>query len=251
MNKAFYTGASGLRAYQHNLDIVGHNITNSSTAGYKASVAEFRELIYTNMDANKNREVAENEKVKEGHGVKLQNDDLIFTQGNFQPTEYPLDFCISGDGFFAVSNDDGTTEYTRNGCFDVSIEADGPYLVDSAGRYVLDSNYEKIKLDYKENTQNVIDTDLVKFRLGIFSFDNPNGLIRADGGSFRVSDNSGEPVVAEPGSYKVYEGTLEASNVSLATEMANLIVAQKAYSFSARVVTTADEIEQTVNSLRK
>lgn len=249
MNKAFYTGASGLRAYQHDINIIGHNISNVSTTGYKATVPEFRDLIYTNMDVNRNRELAENDKIKEGHGVKLSNDDLIFTQGNFQATEYPLDFLIAGDGLFALRNDDNTIEYTRNGSFDVSIEGNDAFLVSSDGRYVLDQNYQRIQLDYRPDT-NIINVDNIKPRLGVFSFTNPNGLTRTDGSCFIPSDNSGDPAAAAPGSYTLYQSSLEGSNVQLSTEMANLITAQRAYQFSAKVVSTADEIEQIINTLR-
>lgn len=249
MNKAFYTGASGLRAYQTNIDIIGHNVVNSSTVGYKATVPEFRELINNNMDVNINREREEDNKIKEGNGVRMWNDDLNFNQGNFQTTEYPLDFLIAGDGLFAIQDDAGAIEYTRNGSFDVSIEGQNAFLVNSDGKYVLDQNYQKIQLDYVENS-NVINVETIMPRLGVFSFTNPNGLIRTDGGSFRVSENSGEPQAANRGDYTLYQGSLESSNVQLSQEMTNLIIAQKAYQFSAKVVTTADEIEQLVNSLR-
>lgn len=249
MNKAFYTGASGLRAHQNNINIVGHNITNSATTGYKTTVPEFRELIYTNMDANQNRENAEDDKIKEGHGVKLSNDDMIFTQGSFHNTGYLLDFAIAGDGLFAVQNYDGQIEYTRNGSFDISIEGEQSFLVNSDGEYVLDRNYQKIALPRDPGT-NLINVDNVKNTLGIFSFDNPNGLTRIDGGSFLPSENSGAPQIAQAGTYDIHQNTLERSNVELSQEMANLIVSQRAYSFAARVVTTADEVEQLVNSLR-
>ena len=249
MNKAFYTGASGLRAYQKDMNIIGHNVVNSATVGYKATIPEFRELVNTNMDVNINRERDENNKIKEGHGVQMFHDDLNFTQGKYQSTEYPLDFLIAGDGLFAVQNDTGRIEYTRNGSFDVSIEGNTAFLVNAEGKYVLDQNNQKIQLDYKPET-NTIDTDTVKPRLGVFSFTNPNGLIRTDGGSFLVSDNSGEPQATSRADYTIYQGSLESSNVELSQEMTNLIVAQRAYQFSSKVVTTADEIEQLVNSLR-
>lgn len=249
MNKAFYTGASGLRAYQHDINIIGHNVVNSGTTGYKATIPEFRELITNNMDVNINRELPENGKVKEGNGVRLWHDDMNFTQGKFQTTEYPLDFLIAGDGFFAAQDDTGNIEYTRNGSFDVSVEGEDAYLVTSDGRYVLDQENQRIRLDYVRET-NVLNVETVKPRLGVFSFSNPNGLIRTDGGSFRVSENSGQPENADRGSYTLYQGSLEASNVELSQEMTNLIVAQRAYQFSSKVVTTSDEIEQLVNSLR-
>ena len=247
MNTAFYTGASGLKAYQTNINIIGHNITNSSTAGYKTTIPEFRELVYTNMDANKNRELGNDEKIKAGHGVKVQDDALIFTQGAFESTDYALDFAIAGDGLFAVMNDDQSIEYTRNGSFDISIEADAAYLVNSSGKYVLDSDNQKIQIGYDPVTRN-INIENVRMRLGVFAFDNPSGLTRTDGGSFLQSENSGDPRQATD--YAIHQGSLERSNVELSQEMTNLIIAQRAYQFSARVVTTADEIEQLINSLR-
>ena len=96
----------------------------------------------------------------------------------------------------------------------------------------------------------LLDVDTVKPRLGVFSFTNPNGLIRTDAGSFLVSENSGEPENASRADYTIYQGSLESSNVDLSQEMTNLIIAQRAYQFSTKVVTTSDEIEQLVNSLR-
>ncbi len=247
MNTAFYTGASGLKAYQTNINIVGHNITNSSTTGYKTTIPEFRDLVYTNMDANKNRELGDDEKIKAGHGVKVQNDALIFTQGAFASTDYALDFAIAGDGLFGLMNDDQSIEYTRNGCFDVSVEEDAAYLVNSDGKYVLNSANQKIQIGYDPDTRN-INTENVKIQLGVFSFDNPSGLTRTDGGSFLQSENSGVPRLATD--YTIHQGSLERSNVELSQEMTNLIIAQRAYQFSAKVVTTADEIEQLINSLR-
>ena len=250
MNKAFYTGASGLRAYQTGIDIIGHNISNSQTTGFKATKPEFRELINSNMDVNKNRELADNEKIKEGNGVRMWHDDLNFTQGNFNATDYPLDFLIAGDGFFALRNDDGTIEYTRNGSYDVSIEGENAaFLVNADGKYVLDQLNQPIQLDYIPETRS-IDVEKVKPRLGVFSFTNPNGLTRTDGGSFLVSNNSGAPENADPGKYTLYQGSLESSNVQLSQEMTNLIIAQRSYQFATKVVTTSDEIEQLVNSLR-
>ena len=249
MNKAFYTGASGLRAYQHDINIIGHNVVNSGTTGYKATIPEFRELILNNMDVNINRELPADNKVKEGNGVRLWNDDMNFTQGKFQTTEYPLDFLIAGDGFFAVQDDTGNIEYTRNGSFDVSVENGACWLVSADGKYVLDQERQRIQLDYVGDS-NTLDVDTVKPRLGVFSFANPHGLTRTDGGSFLVSENSGQPENANRGEYTLYQGTLEASNVELSQEMTNLIIAQRAYQFSSKVVTTSDEIEQLVNSLR-
>ena len=238
MNTAFYTGASGLRAHQYAIDVTSHNLVNANTYGYKATKPEFRELLYSKMDINKNRELENDEKVLSGHGVMLSNQDLIFTQGALANTGYPLDYAIAGDGLFAIERS-GNIEYTRNA-----------YLVTSDGAYVLDDNYNRIQVPYQAGT-NVIDTTGLDKRLGVFSFSNPYGLQRTNYESYIPTYNSGDAEIAPEGNYKIYENSVERSNVDVAKEFADVIVSQKAYQFSARVVSTADEIEQVANSLRK
>ncbi len=250
MNNAFYTGASGLRAHQYAIDVTSHNLVNSNTYGYKATKPEFRDLLYSNMDVNINRELDADEDIHTGHGVKLSNQDLIFTQGSLHNTGYALDYAIAGEGLFAVEKN-GQIEYTRNGSFDLSIEGDAEeaFLVSHDGSYVLDSNYERISVPYEIGKN--VETNGLAERLGVFNFANPFGLYRTNDESFVPSEISGEPEIADRGVYKIYENTLERSNVDIAEQFADVIVSQKAYQFSARVVTTADEVEQVANSLRK
>lgn len=251
MNTAFYTGASGLRAHQYAIDVTSHNLVNVNTYGYKATIPEFRELLYSNMDINKNRELEDDEKIHTGHGVMLSNQDLNFDQGQFYNSGFQLDYAIGGEGLFAIERGD-RIEYTRNGSFDLSIEGDNenPYLVTSDGAYVLDRNYQRIQVPYNPRT-NVIDSSGLDRRLGVFSFSNVYGLERTNFESYLPTDISGDPQVADGGIYDIYEQSLERSNVDIAKEFADVIVSQKAYQFSARVVTTADEVEQVANSLRK
>lgn len=249
MNNAFYTGTSGLRAHQTAIDITSHNLTNSNTYGYKATKPEFRELLNNNMDINKNRELGENEKILKGHGVKMSNQDLLFTQGAFYNTGYQLDYAIQGDGLFALDRG-GEIEYTRNGSFGLSIEGENAYLVSGDGAYVLDHNYNRIAVPYNQGS-NVINSQGLSDRLGVFTFSNPYGLRRLDNASFQPTDISGDAENAADGDYNIFEQMLERSNVDVAKEFADVIVSQKAYQFSARVVSTVDEIEQVANSLRK
>ncbi|MDR1673946.1 MAG: flagellar hook-basal body protein [Oscillospiraceae bacterium] len=268
MNIAFYNGASGLKAYQHGINAVAHNIANVNSYGYKADKAEFRDLMYTRMDVNPNyngtREAGT--ELMNGHGVQLFGLDLQYTQGSFHNTGHPLDFAIAGEGLFAVNRRD-RIEYTRNGDFDISVEPDGNYLVAADGAYVLDADYQRIQILYRDEygpngeltPTEEIDFDAIAERLGVFSFDNPFGLQKLDGQNFLPTDISGQPfpafAIGEDGrvvrQYEIYTTSLERSNVSLSQEMSDLIVDQKAYQFSARVVSVADELEQVVNSLRR
>ncbi len=249
MNIAFYTGASGLRAYQNEVDVISHNIANIGTLGYKSTKASFRELIYSNMNTNINRELEENDKNKVGHGVMFAGQDMLFTQGNLQQTDYPLDFAIAGEALFCVERK-GRIEYTKDGSFGISVEDNGDYLVTSDGAYVLDHDGNRITIKYDINGN--INNRVIAEELGLYTFSNPYGLQRTDWSSFLVTDISGEPVgVTMDMANRVYTSTVERSNVDLAKEMSDLIVAQRAYQFSAKVVQTADELESIVNSLRK
>jgi flagellar basal body rod protein FlgG len=249
MNISFYTGASGLMAYQNEIDVIGHNIANVNTTGYKSTKASFRDLIYSNMDANINRELEQDDKNKVGHGVKFAGQDMLFTQGILQSTGYALDFAIAGEGLFAVENEENI-EYTRNGNFDISIEDGENYLVTSDGSYVLDRNGEHAKILYDDYGS--IDSSAIAESLAVYTFDNPYGLQRTDRSSFLVTDISGQPVMTNLShENRIYTSTLENSNVDIAKEMSDMIVSQKAYQFSAKVVQVADELEEVANSLRR
>lgn len=248
MNIAFYTGRSGLRAYQDGINIAAQNITNANTTAYKYTTADFRELVYNQMDINANKGLQTEQSVNQGHGVKVIDDSLQFTQGAMYYTGYELDFGIAGTGLFAVDRM-GEVQYTRDGTFDISIEEDGAYLVTSDGAYVLDDNYEKIQIDVDE--EGLLDTSTIINQLGVFNFDNPYGLYRIDGQSFLPTEISGEPFVNDMADYEIKQQWVERSNVDLAQEMSDVIVMQKAYQFSAKVVQTADEVEDIVNNLRR
>jgi flagellar basal-body rod protein FlgG len=85
--------------------------------------------------------------------------------------------------------------------------------------------------------------------IAMYVFDNPQGLERRDGTKFLQTELSGEPRFADA-TTEILNHYTENSNVDLAKEMSDLIVTQKAYQFSARIVTTADELEDTINTLR-
>lgn len=118
---AFETALSGLNAASSDLDIVGNNIANSNTAGFKSSRGEFADIY-----AISNLGVAGN---SIGQGVALSNVSQEFAQGQFEFTGNTLDMAINGDGFFAVS-EAGATTYTRAGAF--SIDTNG-YIVNASG----------------------------------------------------------------------------------------------------------------------
>jgi flagellar hook protein FlgE len=121
---SFQQGLSGLNAASKNLDVIGNNVANASTVGFKGSRAEFADVYANSMGGSAKTSV--------GIGVNLAAVSQQFTQGNISVTNNPLDVAINGNGFFRLSNN-GTVTYTRNGQF--QLDKDG-YLVTSSGAHV-------------------------------------------------------------------------------------------------------------------
>lgn len=112
---SFQQGLSGLNASAKNLDVIGNNIANSATIGFKASQAQFADVYATSLSGTTS--------LSPGVGVKLTAVAQQFTQGNLSVTNNPLDIAINGNGFFLMQAPDGTLAYTRNGQF--QMDADG------------------------------------------------------------------------------------------------------------------------------
>ncbi len=247
MNIAFYSGVSGLVAFQQDLDNLSHNMANVNTNGYKATRTNFSDLLYTQMDVNKE------DKPLTGHGVKAADLDLMYSQGTPVSTNNQLDFALIGDGFFAVERGDHT-EYTRNGAFRISVEGKNGYLVSSDGGYILDAKGKRIKLD-RENKNSPLNLDSVREKIGVYQFENPYGLQQTENSCFLETATSGEAKALNAKKnaelpYNLVQNALESSNVDLAQEMVDVIITQKAFQFSAKMVQTADSVEEIVNNLR-
>lgn len=258
MNIAFYTSRTGLVAYQEGLNQISHNIANVNTDGYKTGELAFKDLIYSEMDTTNGEENLY------GHGVKANSKDLIMSQGNFRTSGRDLDFALNGEGFFALDDGSGVTKYTRNGAMAISVEEDANYLVAFDGSYVVDAEGQKIAIPYAlEESPNSaegeftgdIDTDRLKKTIAVYDFSNKYGLTQIDSTRFQESSLSGAPLLMQDeetgqSTASMLVGVLEASNVDLGTQMTNMIVIQRAYQLNAKVVQTADQIEEIVNSLR-
>lgn len=133
----FQQGLSGLNLASKNLDVIGNNVSNASTVGYKGSQAQFADVFASSLSGASSSSVGLGGKL----GVVVQQ----FTQGNITSTSNPLDFAINGGGFFTVNKPDGTVAYSRNGQFQLDktgqiVNAEGDvlqgYLADAAGNIV-------------------------------------------------------------------------------------------------------------------
>lgn len=132
MMRSLYAGVSGLRNHQTRMDVIGNNIANVNTVGFKASRVTFQDVLSQTMQGASagNGSKGGTNPMQVGLGMGVASIDTLFTDGSFQPTGKPTDLSIQGQGFFILT--DGTNQvYTRAGNFDFDNE--GNYLVPGTG----------------------------------------------------------------------------------------------------------------------
>jgi flagellar basal-body rod protein FlgG len=273
MVRSLWSAATGMNAQQTNVDTIANNLANVNSTGFKAQGAQFKSLLYQNLKsatttANGNPKPTSSQV---GLGVRTAALEQYFSQGSLLDNASDSAFAISGDGFFAYNDADGKPVYTRNGDFVWAIgEGAGQImLTTSDGNPILSSTNAPITLagDYVSNKLTVgqdgtiyyPDADGVPkevgFKIGLWQFQNPNGLERVGNSSWVQTGASGEPMnEANAANLKksiIRQGYLEGSNVNVATEMVNLIVAQRAYEMNSTAITTTDSMMQTANQLKR
>ena len=284
MLRSLFAGISGLRVNQTMLDVTGNNIANANTTGFKSSNTVFKDTL-SQMLTGASSPTAERggtNPIQIGLGVQLASTNTNFNQGSAQTTGRTTDLMINGDGFFIVKagNED---VYTRAGAF--NFDRDN-FLVSPNGSrvqgYALDATgvptgaLTDMTLDAAGLTPPVppgvelksytigstgvlrgVFSDGVQrdiMQVGVADFNNPMGLDKVGDTSFRASANSGavELGVSGEGSRgQMMAGAVEMSNVDLAAEFTNLILAQRGFQASSRVITTSDQVlEELVNIKR-
>ncbi len=137
MANALLTGISGLRGHQKMLEVIGNNLANVNTTGFKASRILFSDLVYetTRSGTSGDSQVLGSiNPVQIGTGAQVAQIDHKFTQGNLEQSGEELDMAIAGEGFFVVSGGTGENFYTRAGAFTLT---ESGYLVDSATGYAV------------------------------------------------------------------------------------------------------------------
>ena len=155
MMSSLFIGATGMRAFGEGMSVVGNNLSNVNTIGFKQSMALYQDLVSSFTTAGSNNITNISQK---GMGSAIGIDRTLFTQGSFQPGSANTDVAIQGKGFFGVSKD-GKTEYTRAGNFRFTNEGE---LVDPSGWTVLGRAIDKngnesggaspIKLNFSNDT---------------------------------------------------------------------------------------------------
>lgn len=258
---ALSIASTGMSAQQLAVETIANNLANMSTTGFKKSVNEFQDLMYQTIKSAGTSSGSGTLPVglQIGTGVKPVSIHKIFAQGDFQHTQNPLDIAIQGDGFFQVTMPDGTTAYTRAGSLKTDLNGN---LVTPDGYPILPamtipSDAQSISIT-PQGVLSVIragnSTPVQIGTIDLARFPNPAGLNSMGQNLFSATLGSGAALTGAPGLTgfgTLLQGSLENSNVNIAEEMVNMIVAQRAYEVNSKAIQTSDDMLSVVNSLKR
>jgi flagellar basal-body rod protein FlgG len=261
MFDALYIGATGMQAQQLHVDAIANNLANVNTAGFKKTRVSFSDLVVAAPTLQ--RVTGEGGLLSPGAtagaGVGLASASKLFDGGELKKTESPWDVAIQGDGFLELALADGSRAYVRGGT--LKVNADGQ-LATQAGLplkpgILIPDNAEAVTLSAAGRVQVRLKGQAMPVEAGqleLVRFANPSGLLAQGGSVYRATEASGEPIGGRPGEDgmgSLAQGFLESSNVKMVEEMVNLMVAQRAYEASVKVVQASDEMLGMINGLRR
>ncbi len=271
MVRSLWSAATGMLAQQTAVDTISNNIANVNTTGYKTNQNEFKSLLYQELQTRTTSANGDTKPIDSqvGLGVRSSSITTVFRQGAFLESANNFAFAIEGDGLFGIRTANGGTAYTRNGNFNISIGSNGLNLTNADGEPVLDTTGKPIVFNKDYTASNISassdgeffypDKDgnpqSLKIKIGLWQFNNPSGLEKKGDSKYVQSAASGAPInEATATNIKkstVAQGYTEGSNVQLADEMVNLIIAQRAYEANSRAITTTDTMMGQANQLKQ
>lgn len=289
MLRSMYSGISGMKNFQNKLDVIGNNIANVNTYGFKKGRITFKDISYQTISgasAGTGQLGGTNGK-QIGLGSAISSIDNIHTQGSSQTTGRTLDLAVQGEGYFIVKQGNNSF-YTRDGNF--TLDKDG-FLVNSSGYKVqgysgLNNGPTTTDLKIDVNTLYTADpvpppgvtppgtSKLVSYTIGatgvitgvlenggtatlgtitLAKFANTGGLMHEGNNVWSKSVNSGNPTISIPGDGigTIQAGTLEMSNVDLSEEFSEMIIAQRGFQANSRIITTSDQILEELVNLKR
>jgi len=261
ITSAMFTGVSGLKNNGEAMNVIGNNISNVNTTGFKGARTLFSDMLSS--------KIADDSQV--GRGCQIQKVDNVFSQGSLETTELVTDLAIQGDTFFTVINPSTSEKfYTRAGAFHTDNSG---YLLNPDGYRVGDSTAASAAIQLT-NCSKIISIDTqgtIKYlntsgatttatqKVGLAYVPIPGELEKVGGTLYKADTaKTGTIVYGAAGtaggqfaSEKVLSNSLEQSNIDLATQFVNMIITQRAYSANAKTITTTDEMTQEVINMKR
>ena len=283
MLKGLYTAYTGMINEQHRMDVMTNNLANADTIGYKkegstsqafdsmlaykikdlSEADNLPKLLSTpkgvdayelNNEANPDYLQNRVRRVGMNLGVKIGENYVDYSEGPLKETGNTFDLAISDRGFFAIeyTNKAGVTsvKYTRDGNFTMDLQG---YLKTQDGDFVLDEDGRRIRMDTAlpvsiDRGGNITQNGDFVATIGLTDFEDYNYLEHFGENFFEPIE--GATIIESDSS--IYSGYLEMANMSIVTEMVNMIAIQRHYESNQKVITTFDEtLDIAVNQLGK
>lgn len=277
MMPSLYSGISGLNAHQRKMDVIGNNVANVNTIGYKSSMMTFKESFISTTRSP----APQTPGMQIGLGVNIAGVTRKFTAGMLQESGVPSHMAVNGEGWFVVESDSGANFLTRSGDFVLDIDSttnqinlitsDGHRLMGSDGANLVPidltptsgdplasfsiSSDGTVTLTDTAGNQEILGGAGSEIRVKVATFQNNNGLNVEGANLYSWTTSAGGTGI--DGGYNVdyagsvLQGYLEASNTDLSREFTDLITAQRGFQANARTVTTSDEILQELMSIKR
>lgn len=278
------TGVSGLQQFQEDLEVIGNNIANVNTTGFKSADMQFADTFSQTVGNSGGGGV-----MQVGSGVTSSSIDSEFTQGPINPNGIKTNLAISGNGFFVVKDSSAGASYvSRDGTF--KLDSNG-FLINNIGYrvqgytgtapYSSGSTVGDLQInsataiaalndtttpaptlvDYNIDSAGQINATLSDGTSGVIgqvvlqNFSNPQALTKQGNNLFSYNASAGAmsaPAAPTTGGLGLIQaGALETSNVDLASQMAAMITAQRAFEANAKIITTSDEVLQDLVNLKR
>jgi flagellar hook protein FlgE len=276
MMRSMFAAISGLKVHQTMLDVVSNDIANVNTLGYKSQRTTFKDSLSQLQKGGAAPSAAQggSNAAQVGLGVQLNSIDNLMSSGALQTTGNVLDVAIQGEGWFRVGSGNPPAaatdvQYTRAGNF---TRNQNGYLVTQDGYYVLGRattagtgadtyvNIPNGATNLSIGQDGSVSYDpagggarVTAGYLSLAKFPNEAGLERTSSNRWTNSNSSGAETVGVPGgSYGLTtSGTIEMSNVDLASEFTSMITAQRGFQANSRVISTSDELLQDLVNLKR
>ena len=275
MIRSMYSAVTGLKSHQTMLDVIGNNIANVNTAGFKSSRVLFKDLYYQTLSASSDPSDTSGGSSPQqiGYGTSVSSIDLLPTRSGYQQTGRPLDMYISGEGYFLMQASAGQQLYTRIGS--LKFNPNGT-LIDTNGNFVLGvmpsynegdtpdvlkiENFDKYTGIYIAADGKIVGTNTDTKQIDtlgqivVATFANPEALSQEGNMYYTMTKSSGDAQLTTPGSATggaLVSGGLEMSNVDLTKEFTDMIVAQRGFQANSRVITTSDHVLEELVNLKR
>lgn len=268
MINSMWSGVSGLRTHQTWMDVIGNDIANVNTLAFKQSNVSFLDSFYNSLGSP----TSDTSGKQVGTGTNVGRVTQDFSGGSLRATGVPTHIGIAGDGYFVLKDASGQqTSYTRAGNFELSYNSssgslnlrgpDGKYLYGTSGGSGGSANSmislpgdiqdvmisSKGSLSYIDGTGTLVED---AFTIDIATFPGDTGLAAIGGNQYKETAASGAPNFGA-GSYELAQGYVENSNVDLAKEFTEMIVAERGFQANSRTITTSDSMLQELLSLKR